>query len=129
MRSVIAAVQGIEVEGETAAEARLESVRRAGVRLARAIDLAAAEIAVPQPAEIALGAGTLGAVLAGAAALETVLVTMPEAPAQVAAEVLRAWAVRVEGLAELAAEVAVVVARVEEVAVVAVVAAVEGSEG
>lgn len=51
---VIAAVQGIEVEGQV----QLESVLPVAVRLARAIDLAAREIAALEPAEIALGVAT-----------------------------------------------------------------------
>ena len=52
---VIAAVQGIGVEGQIAVEARLETVLPVVVTLARAIDLAALEIAAP---EIALEVGT-----------------------------------------------------------------------
>jgi hypothetical protein len=55
---VIAAVQRIEVEDQIAAEARLESVLPVVVRLARAIDLAARQIAAREIGEIALEVAT-----------------------------------------------------------------------
>ena len=112
------------MEPPIAEEARLESVLQVAVELVRMIDLAAREIVALEEAEIALGVETLAAVLGGAPS-ETVLVTTPEVPAQVAAGVLKALAVRVGAMAEPAVEVSVAAVAVAAVAVV-VVAVVAG---
>lgn len=110
-----AAMQGTEVEPQIAAEARVESGHQVEIELARAIDLAAREIAA---AEIELAVATWEAVLGIEAASEMVAGTAAAVRVQAAIEVLPAWAVRVGGaLAERAVEVAAVVA----VAVAAVV--------
>ena len=123
---VIAAVQPIEVAVQIAAGARLESVLPVAVRRARAIDLAARQIAAPAPAEIASGVATCAAVQAGAPSA-TVPDTAREMRAAVATGVLKAWAVRVGASAERAA-VAVVVALAQVVLAAAAVAVVAGSE-
>ena len=88
MALVIAAVQGIAVEGQSAAEAPLESVLPVAARLARASDLAAREIV--EQAEIALGVETLAAVLGIEARLEMVPDTAPAVSAPAAVGVVPA---------------------------------------
>ena len=126
---MIAEVQAIEVEEQIAREAQVGTVVPAAVKLVRAIDLAAQEIAAAEVAEIALVAAMWEVPGIGAPS-EIVPDTAAVMPAQVAAGVPPAWVVRVGDLAEVAvvvaAEVAVVAA---EVVVVAVeVAAVGDSE-
>lgn len=128
MALVIVAVQGIEVGGQIAAEARLESVLPVAVkRLARPTGRAALEIVALELSEIALGLATLEVVLGTWAPSETVPETAAEVPAQVAAGVLAAWAVRAVE-AELAAEVDIAELAAEAGEVVAVAAVVGGSE-
>lgn len=110
-RSVIAAVQGIDVEQTAETEARPDRATLV-VTLARAIDLEARVIAPAvrvQPAEIGLAVATCQAVLEiGAPSMAPDPAAAVPAPAAV--EVLPAWVVRVGALAEVVVEAAAVVA-------------------
>ena len=115
MALLIAPLHGIEVERQIAAEARVATVVLPAVKLARAIDLAAREIAAT--AEIVLVAA-MWEVPGIVAPSEIVAATAAVMPAQVATGVPPAWAVRVVDLAE--AEGEPVVAEAEPVVAAAV---------
>jgi len=106
MALAIAVVKGTEVEGQIAAEVRLESVLPVAVNLARATDLAAREIAAAEVAEIALVVATLEVGIGVAS--EMVPDTVAVVRVRVVVGVLPVWVVRVGASAELVAEVAAV---------------------
>jgi hypothetical protein len=96
------------VDETIAVAARLEIVLPVAVEIARAIDLAAREIAAQERVEIALGVVMLVLEIEVASA-ETVLDIAAEARVKVAAGVLQVWAVRAVVVAALVAVVAVAV--------------------
>jgi hypothetical protein len=117
-----ARLQGIAVIAQTGVEPLQEIGHQVEKELARAIDLAAREIAA---VEIELAVATWEAV-PGIGAPSAIQETAAAVRVQAEIEVLPAWAVRVGALAERAVEVAPVLAVAVVAAAVVVVAVVGG---